>query len=321
VAKDNAQALPKGTERANESPLVSIGLPVYNGEDYLHLALDLLLTQDYENFELIISDNASTDRTPEICQEYVAKDSRIRYIRQPENRGSTANFNVLLTEARGDYFMWAATDDLWDKSFIKTLLHALVSHPQCVLAFCHYSFINEAAEPIERMGSKSIDYGSRTRLGRLIKLCWYYDDGCFYGLFKREAIKDLRVPTWTWKGTNRRNPLNNAYPVLYYTLAAGDFAYVDAPLWLNRIGQAQFKPFHQKVFVGYLVFLLRKLNVMYESYKAIYFGSSSLWLALATTPFLFMRFVFDAAGYWRHFRLQRAVRKVITSIRGYARSR
>ena len=93
---------------------VSIGMPVYNGEKYIREALDSLLGQSFTGFELIISDNASTDGTEAICQQYAAKDSRIRYVRQPVNLGALDNFTFVLDEARGGYFMWAAADDRYD---------------------------------------------------------------------------------------------------------------------------------------------------------------------------------------------------------------
>jgi glycosyltransferase involved in cell wall biosynthesis len=99
-------------EREKKVPKVSIGMPVYNGEPFIREALDSLLAQTFTDFELIISDNASTDGTEAICREYAAKDDRIRYVRQPENRGALANFQFVLDEAVGEYFMWAAADDI-----------------------------------------------------------------------------------------------------------------------------------------------------------------------------------------------------------------
>lgn len=104
------------------APVVSIGMPVYNGDRYLREALDSLLTQTFDDFELIISDNASTDDTKEICLEYASKDSRIRYIRQDVNQGATFNFEFVLAEAFGTFFMWAAHDDTWDKNWLEVLV-------------------------------------------------------------------------------------------------------------------------------------------------------------------------------------------------------
>jgi len=113
------------------APQVSIGMPVYNGEPFIREALDSLLAQTFTDFELIISDNASTDGTEAICREYAVKDDRIRYVRQAENRGALANFQFVLDEAVGEYFMWAAADDVWDVKWIESLF-PVASRQQCV---------------------------------------------------------------------------------------------------------------------------------------------------------------------------------------------
>jgi len=97
-------------------------MPVYNGTKFIREALDSLLAQTFTDFELIISDNASTDDTEAICREYAAKDQRIRYVRQPENLGASANYKYVLDESVAEYFMWAAADDVWDEHWIATLL-------------------------------------------------------------------------------------------------------------------------------------------------------------------------------------------------------
>jgi glycosyltransferase involved in cell wall biosynthesis len=104
------------------APVVSIGLPVYNGEKYLREALDSLLAQTFLDFELIISDNASTDQTKDICLEYASREPRIRYIRQDANRGATFNFKFVLAEALGTFFMWASHDDAWEKNWLEVLV-------------------------------------------------------------------------------------------------------------------------------------------------------------------------------------------------------
>ncbi len=115
-------------------PQLSIGLPVYNGESFLAESLDALLGQTYEDFELIISDNASTDGTPDICHRYEKKDSRIRYIRQPRNIGAAPNHNFLVQQARGDLFKWASADDLYARDLIRSCVYALDEYPKAVLA-------------------------------------------------------------------------------------------------------------------------------------------------------------------------------------------
>src|SRR5262249_32325356 len=111
------------------SGLVSIGLPTYNRADLLKRAVDSLLGQTYQNIELIISDNCSSDGTQRVCQEYAAKDRRVRYHRQKENIGLLAIASFVLREARGEYFMWPSDDDWWDPRFIEYLKKPLDQYP------------------------------------------------------------------------------------------------------------------------------------------------------------------------------------------------
>lgn len=106
-------------------PLVSVGLPVYNGEKYLRGAIDSILNQTFTDLELIISDNASTDATRQICEDYHARDARVRYYRNQRNEGVTWNFNRVLELARGRYFKWIGHDDEHDPTSIEKCLKAL----------------------------------------------------------------------------------------------------------------------------------------------------------------------------------------------------
>ncbi|MEB3335848.1 MAG: glycosyltransferase family 2 protein [Leptolyngbyaceae bacterium] len=124
-------------------PLVSIGMPVYNGERYLRAALDSLLTQTFKDFELIIADNASTDQTAEICQEYAARDRRIQYHRNERNLGATWNYNHLVELARGKYFKWAAHDDICEPEFLLKCVQVLEQDPSVVLCHPWTKTINE----------------------------------------------------------------------------------------------------------------------------------------------------------------------------------
>ena len=118
----------------NAVPRLSVGLPVYNGANYLAESLDALLGQTFEDFELIISDNASTDDTADICQQYAKQDSRITYFRQPCNIGLAPNHNFTVDKARADLFKWASNDDLYARDLLKLCVEALDEHPQVVLA-------------------------------------------------------------------------------------------------------------------------------------------------------------------------------------------
>ena len=126
------------------APRLSIGLPVYNGERYLVESLDSLLGQSYGNFELIISDNASTDGTAGICRRYMKQDSRIRYIRQSRNIGAAPNHNFVVGQARGELFKWVSHDDLYALDLLKCCIEALDEYPHVVLAQSWTSLIDSS---------------------------------------------------------------------------------------------------------------------------------------------------------------------------------
>jgi glycosyltransferase involved in cell wall biosynthesis len=113
------------SEQQERLPKVSIGLPVFNGESFLQESLESLLGQTYEDFELIISDNASTDSTPDIVAKYKALDPRIRYFRQPRNIGASENFLFVLSQARAELFMWASHDDIWEENWLEVLCDSI----------------------------------------------------------------------------------------------------------------------------------------------------------------------------------------------------
>ncbi len=117
-------------------PLVTIGLPVFNGADTLAAALETLVRQDYPNLQIVISDNASTDGTLAICEEFARGDPRIRIIRKQVNEGAVANFRTVLDAAEGEFFMWAAADDYWYPQFIGRLLPALRADSAAGVAMC-----------------------------------------------------------------------------------------------------------------------------------------------------------------------------------------
>ena len=173
-------------------PQVSIGMPVYNGEPFIREALDSLLAQTFTDFELIISDNASTDGTEAICRGYAAKDKRIRYVRQAENRGALANFQFVLDEAVGVYFMWAAADDRRTADFLEINVSILQSNPAlsaCTSPNCYSGEENDK--------SKYVDF---SLVGHYSKRCLAFlstawtSHGIFYSLMRTKFIKSYQFP-------------------------------------------------------------------------------------------------------------------------------
>lgn len=181
-----------------ESPLVTVGLPVFNGGSLLRRALGSLVSQDYQELEIVVRDNASTDETPSICREFAARDRRVRYFRNDANVGPMANFARTLDDATGHYFMWAAHDDLWESDYVRRLEAALGRHPTAVLAAGHAVF--EAPD-----GSS---LGAESRAPRDDSEPWRelldgHATHWIYGLFVRERLARLTQRLWTrrpWGG-------------------------------------------------------------------------------------------------------------------------
>lgn len=129
-------------------PIVSIGMPVYNGERYLAETLDSLLAQSFSDFEIIISDNASTDGTGEISRRYQRKDPRVHYFRNDQNIGAAPNFNRVVELSRAPLFHGSAYDDLYDPSFLKRCVAALERDPGVVLSHARTKLIGDHGEPL-----------------------------------------------------------------------------------------------------------------------------------------------------------------------------
>ena len=122
------------------TPKLSIGLIVFNGEKFIANAITSLLNQTFNDFELFISDNASTDSTQKICKEFAKNDKRIIYFRQLENHGADWNFRFVLNKASGEYFMWAAADDIWDSTFVEKNIFNLKSNKNLVCSISEVDF-------------------------------------------------------------------------------------------------------------------------------------------------------------------------------------
>jgi Glycosyltransferases involved in cell wall biogenesis len=179
------------------TPRLSIGLPVYNGERYLPEALSALLGQTYTDFELIISDNASTDGTEDICRRYMAQDSRIRYIRQPHNVGCAVNHNIVFEEARGELFKWASDDDLYGRDLLRRCVEALDEHPDVVLAHTWTAMIEGGTGDIARAVAYPLATDSPQAPERFRSML--FDDGGDddYGVIRADVL--------------RRTPLHDSY--------------------------------------------------------------------------------------------------------------
>ena len=140
-------------------PKLSIGIPVFNGQEFLPELLDSLLAQTFRDFEILICDNASSDRTPQICCEYERRDSRVRYIRNERNLGAIANFNRVFELSTAPLFKWAAHDDLYHEAYLDACVTLLEENPDIILAHTGTAFIDEKSEilPFEQETGSFID--------------------------------------------------------------------------------------------------------------------------------------------------------------------
>lgn len=170
----------------SDAPAVSIGMPVYNAEEYLPATIGAILAQDFRDFELIISDNASTDRSAEICESFARQDGRIRFVRQARNQGATVNFRFVLDAARAPLFMWAAADDVRSPDFLTRTVAVLRSRPDVIAANCRTRFDNGVFEG-NRMGDGPIEHDDPAQ--RVLAFFGYWHaNGRYYSLFRREAL-------------------------------------------------------------------------------------------------------------------------------------
>jgi glycosyltransferase involved in cell wall biosynthesis len=171
----------------NNQPKLSIGLPVYNGEKFLAAALDSLLSQTFQDFELIISDNASTDGTQGICKEYQQKDQRIQYHRNQTNIGCARNFDHVFNLSCGEYFKWASYDDWHDPSFLMKCIEVLDNDSSVVLCHSQTNFIDENGQFIGDYNIRLNTNSSKPhqRFHELLVRHFCYQ--C-YGVIRRSAI-------------------------------------------------------------------------------------------------------------------------------------
>jgi glycosyltransferase involved in cell wall biosynthesis len=140
-------------------PKLAIGIPVFNGQEYLPELLDSLLAQTFRDFEILICDNASSDRTPQICCEYQRRDSRIQYVRNVRNLGAIANYNRVFNLTTAPLFKWAAHDDIYRETYLQTCITLLEENPDIILAHAGTAFIDEKSEifPFEQETGSFID--------------------------------------------------------------------------------------------------------------------------------------------------------------------
>jgi len=214
------------------NPRVSIGVPVYNGAQFLRATLDSLLAQTYRDFELIISDNASTDDTGLICAEYAARDARVRYVRSDVNLGAAWNINRLVGLATGEYFKWAMADDSCRPELVARCVEVLDRDPGVVLACVRTVFIDES-DRVVRALDPGWDLQSETPYERLRQVIyagghWVNADALAGVMRKSALLQTALLPRY--QGGDKR-------PLAELSLL-GKFVEIPEYLYLRRIHSA-----------------------------------------------------------------------------------
>jgi glycosyltransferase involved in cell wall biosynthesis len=218
-------------------PRVTIGMPVWNGEEFIRRGIDSLLGQTFGDLELIISDNGSTDATQAICKEYAERDPRVRYRRNARNVGLQANFAKVLELATAPYFMWGSSDDLWDASYVLKMVAVLDSHDAVVIAGSNAANIDQDGVPQSHFDNVSVysPRGTGARAHRFI--CTPPGGGhatLIYGLMRTPVIQRIGfAPPGNVRDDNRGYYAMDLL-TLFRLMFEGDFHVTDETLYFHR---------------------------------------------------------------------------------------
>ena len=215
-----------------EFPLVSIGMPIFNGIDYINMALENLLSQTYQNFELIISDNCSTDSSYEICQLAAFKDKRIRLFRQSHNTGPLNNFEFVVRQAQGKYYMWAAHDDIWDLNWLSIAVAGF--NNRAVMVTSEITGINDANVQI------SIPLKFEFIEWRIFRLTKYFllpeshgKANIIYSLFRTDIAKSYKFP-----GLDGFHGFDMHF--VFFMLGKGECVFVEGKAMYKRVPEIRY---------------------------------------------------------------------------------
>jgi glycosyltransferase involved in cell wall biosynthesis len=218
------------TAPSQDVPRLSIGMPLYNATKYLEESFRSLLAQDFTDFELIVSDNASTDGTWEICERFAATDPRVRLHRNERNLGVAANFNTVARLARGELFKWLAYDDLMEPSFLSACVAELDrSDARTVLAYPRTRLIDDAGQHVSDY-EDDLDIRKRFAFRRVGAFAWRWDlCNPIYGLIRRDALMRTGL---------ERPYVSGDVPLLFELALLGEFHEVPERLFLRRFHAA-----------------------------------------------------------------------------------
>ena len=176
-----------------KSPQIVIGLPVYNGENYLERAIASILSQSFTDFELFIGDNASTDRTESICRDYASQDSRIKYHRHPQNIGAAPNFNFLFQPGDAPYYKWAAHDDVLEPDYLRQCIDILDKDSTVVIAHSPAFEIDRSERKNKTYDDINLTLNAAHPQERFWRLLWTEHFTEIFGVIRSQTIAKTKL--------------------------------------------------------------------------------------------------------------------------------
>lgn len=226
-------------QQPESKPLVSIGLMTSgNRAHYLRGVLDSWLSQTFKDFELVLSDDATTDETQQICKEHAKRDPRIRYFRQEKRLGNPQCYKFVLSQARGTYFVWASDDDIWDERFLEDCIAKYREDPELAMVFAGMVDVDRSRAVIKQLDPAKYFPFSRDLYERLkAYILFYFEDGknqLLYGLWKREKI--LADPLFGYREKDDQPPFYWGFSnfFIFRSLAKGPAGFVDQLRFFRR---------------------------------------------------------------------------------------
>lgn len=228
------------TQENTRPGLVSIGIPTYRRPRELRRTLELLCAQSCRDLEILVSDNASPgDETRAVVEAFASTDARVRYVRQPENRGPIANFQYVLEHSRGEFFMWAADDDWRAPTFVDALLNALRRQPEAALAFCDFRELTPEGDLHPDYGEHVAGLRAFTHAERMRRRWRYFRQpemlgkaNLFYSLMRREHLADFDLAAFA----RRHGELGVDMLFVFRMLGLGPLALVEERLYGCTVG-------------------------------------------------------------------------------------
>ncbi len=270
-------------------PLVSIGIPIYNEEKYLEQTLNTIVSQDYGQIEILISDNGSNDETQNICTRYAEQYPNVIYHRFPENQGSVRNFEYVLEKANGKYFMWASGHDLWDKNYVQSCVEHLENNEYAVLAVGSGKWIDEEGSDFPRKSGWT-DTSGMDVIARYFTVLWGNMHPVL-GLINREQLLECPIV----------NVIGSDLLILSCLSLKGDFLHASDTTWSRREFRieenhtAKVERYKESDY-GYASTYLEKLfplvRLPVELVKGVFSSKQPIWVKTIIVSLLLITFPF-----------------------------